>query len=64
MPLITVEGPVIQDIDRKRQLVKKLTDSAVEIYGIDKEHIIVLIRENAPENVGSGGQLIADKIKK
>ena len=64
MPMITVEGPKIQDIEQKRQLVKKLTNSAVEIYGIDKEHIIVLIRENAPENVGVGGQLIADRSRK
>jgi len=38
-----------------------LTDAATEVYGMDKEHIIVLIQENAPENVGVGGQLIADR---
>ena len=62
MPTIMVEGPPIKDIEQKRQLVKKLTDTAVEIYKI--EHIVVLIRENAPENVGVNGQLIADRIKK
>ncbi|MEA3432120.1 MAG: 4-oxalocrotonate tautomerase DmpI [candidate division WOR-3 bacterium] len=62
MPTITVEGPPIPDIERKRQLVKKLTDVAVEVYKI--EHITVLIRENAPENVGVNGQLIADRKKK
>lgn len=62
MPTITVEGPPIPDIERKRQLVKKLTDVAVEAYKI--EHITVLIRENAPENVGVNGQLIADRKKK
>ena len=60
MPLITVEGPKIE-VEQKRRLVKKLTAAAVEVYGMDKEHIIVLIRENAPENVGVGGQLIADR---
>lgn len=60
MPLITVEGPKIPEVERKRELVKKLTDVAFEVYGIDREHIIVLIRENDPENVGAGGQLIAD----
>jgi len=63
MPLIMVDGPKIKQVEKKRQLVEKLTDVAVEIYGIDREHIIVLIRENSPENVGSGGQLIADKHK-
>lgn len=64
MPTITVEGPPIQEIERKRDLVKKFTKAAVEIYGIDKKHITVVIKENPPENVGSGGQLIIDRIKK
>jgi 4-oxalocrotonate tautomerase len=62
MPTITVEGPPIPEIERKRQLVKGLTDVAIEIYKI--EHITVLIRENAPENVGINGELIADKYRK
>jgi len=61
MPTIMVEGPPIKEIERKRQLVKKLTDVAVEVYGI--KHIVVLIRENAPENVGVEGQLIIDRQK-
>lgn len=62
MPTITVEGPPIKEIERKRQLVKKLTAAAIEIYNI--EHIVVLIRENAPENVGVNGELIIDRHKK
>ena len=58
MPLITVEGPSI-DVEQKRQLVKKLYELAVEIYKI--EHIVVLIKENAPENVGVNGELIVDQ---
>jgi len=58
MPLIQVDGPPI-DIEKKRRLVKELTDVAVKIYEI--EDIIVLIRENPAENVSSNGQLIADK---
>lgn len=63
MPTITVEGPPIHEVERKRQLVSKLSDVAAEVYGIAKEHMIVLIRENAPENVGVGGQLIADRSR-
>lgn len=63
MPLITVEGPKAE-IDRKRELVQKLTEVASKVYGIAEEHIIVLIRENAPENIGVGGQLIADRSEK
>jgi len=60
MPTITVEGPPI-DIERKRELVKRLTEAAIKIYKI--EHITVLIRENPPENVGVNGQLISDRKK-
>ncbi len=64
MPIITVEGPPVTDIDRKRKFVQKLTDATYEMYGIDKEHIVVLIRENKPENVSAGGKLILDRMKK
>ena len=50
MPVIRVDGPKIS-VDKKRELAKRLTEAAAEIYGMDKEHIIVLIRENKPENV-------------
>lgn len=62
MPTITVDGPKIKNIELKRQMVKTLTDAAYEVY--KTEHIVVLIRENAPENVGINGQLIADRPKK
>ena len=61
MPNITVEGPPIS-LDQKRQLVKKLTEAAVEVYRI--EHITVIIKENPPENVGSNGELLVDRKKK
>jgi len=60
MPTVVVDGPLIS-IEQKRELVKKLTKAAVEVYRI--EHITVLIRENAPENVGVSGQLLADRRK-
>jgi phenylpyruvate tautomerase PptA (4-oxalocrotonate tautomerase family) len=34
MPMIVVDGPEIQEIEGKRELAKKLTDAAVEAYGI------------------------------
>ena len=60
MPLITIEGPVITDVARKRKLAQLLTDAAAEGYGMGREHIIVLIKENSTENVASGGRLVAD----
>ena len=61
MPTIIVEGPPIS-VEKKRELVKRLTEVASEVYGI--EHIIVLIKENPPENVGINGELLLDRKRK
>ncbi|MDD5583099.1 MAG: tautomerase family protein [Candidatus Marinimicrobia bacterium] len=62
MPTITVDGPIIKSLDKKRKLVRKLTESARDVYEIDD--IVVLIRENPPENVGIKGELLIDRMKK
>ncbi len=61
MPNITVEGPKIEDIEVKRILVKELTDAVAKAYKLPAQIIVVLIKENSPDNVGVGGQLISDK---
>ena len=64
MPNITVEGPQIKDLDKKRAMVREMTDAATNAYGLPKEIIVVVIKENSPENVSVGGQLIADRRRK
>ena len=61
MPIITIEGPPITNIDTRRTLTESLTRSAAEAYGMPKEKIIVLIRENRPDQVAVGGELISDR---
>ena len=61
MPNITFDGPRIDDLGRKRELVRKVTEAAVEAYGLPKQAMIILIKENDPENVGIGGELLADR---
>ena len=61
MPYISIEGPIIADLDRKRELVRDMTAAAVKCYGLPEETIIVIIKETAPENVGVGGKLIKDR---
>lgn len=58
--MIRVDGPKIT-VDKKRGLAKKLTEIAADIYGMEKQHIIILIGENEPENVGVGGELIINR---
>ncbi|MHA1195944.1 MAG: 4-oxalocrotonate tautomerase DmpI [Promethearchaeota archaeon] len=64
MPSIIIEGPKLEDIDIKRMLVEEITNVVVKAYKIPKEHVMVLIKENSSENVGTGGILIADLRKK
>ena len=61
MPVINIDGPAIKDIEKKRTLVKELTDTAVKAYGLPRGSIIVLVKENSPENVGVGGELVSDR---
>jgi 4-oxalocrotonate tautomerase len=63
MPTITVEGPHI-DIDKKRKLGLGLAEAAAGVYGLPVDKIIVLIKENQPENVFTGGELLFDRWKK
>jgi 4-oxalocrotonate tautomerase len=61
MPHISIDGPRIEDLNKKRQLAKDLTRAAVNAYGLPEETIVVIIQEIAPENVSVGGQLVADR---
>jgi 4-oxalocrotonate tautomerase len=63
MPSATIEGPKIEDVQTKRVLVKEITDALEKAYKLPRQVYVVLIKENPPENVGSGGQLILDKKK-
>lgn len=61
MPIITVEGPSLEAMDRKRTLVQELTQSAAKAFGLPAATVVVLLKSNAPENVSVGGQLLADR---
>ena len=63
MPSAKIEGPKIADVETKRALVKEVTDALEKAYKLPREVYVVLIKENSPENVGSGGELIIDKKK-
>ena len=63
MPSIVINGPKIDDIEIKRELVKDITDALEKAYKLRREAYSVVIKENPPENVGSGGILIIDKYK-
>ncbi len=62
MPIITIEGPPIADSAVRRTLVQDLTQAAAKAYALPAEKMIVLIRENRPEQVAVGGVLLSDRL--
>jgi 4-oxalocrotonate tautomerase len=63
MPNVTIEGPKIEEVEIKRELVKEVTDALEKAYKIPREAYVVVIKENSPENVGVGGKLIIDRYE-
>ncbi|MFX0083556.1 MAG: 4-oxalocrotonate tautomerase DmpI [Candidatus Hodarchaeota archaeon] len=61
MPTATLEGPPIEDIEVKRNLVKEITDALQKAYKMPREVFTVVIKENSANNVGVGGILIIDR---
>ena len=61
MPILTLEGPPIAHTETRRTLVEEVTAAAAKAYAMPKEKIIVLIRENNPDQVAVGGVLISDR---
>ena len=64
MPNIIIDGPKIEEIDVKRTLIKEITDAVEKAYKLPRQAFVVTIKENLPENVGVGGELVIDKFKK
>ena len=63
MPIATIEGPRIEDVDTKRVLVEEVTGALEKAYQLPRSAYVVLIKENPPENIGVGGGLILDRKK-
>ena len=60
MPVITVEGPKIADLVKKRKMAQKITEAAAEAFDFPNERIIIIFHETTPECVATGGVLICD----
>ena len=60
MPIVNISGPAL-DVEKKRDLARRLTEVMCDVYQRPAAHIIVIIQENPPENVSVGGTLVADR---
>lgn len=64
MPVIRVDiGRLSAHSDMKKQLIEKLTETAVDVTRIPKQAFTVIINEYDDENIGVGG-LTLDKVRK
>ena len=64
MPNVTIEGPKIDEVEVKRTLVREVTDAVEKAYKLPRQVYVVVVKENLPENVGVGGNLVIDMHKK
>lgn len=62
MPVITYDGRKLTK-EQKSELVREFTETSARVTGIAKEAFIVFIRENDSDNIGTGGQLLSEKLK-
>jgi len=63
MPVLRVDIGKTLNMDQKRQLIERLTDTAVEVTRIPKQAFSVIIEEHDDANFGVGG-LTLDKVRK
>jgi 4-oxalocrotonate tautomerase len=63
MPVLRVDIGKTLNTDQKRQLIERLTDTAVEVTRIPKQAFSVIIEEHDDANFGVGG-LTLDKVRK
>ena len=63
MPVIIFEGGKVSQ-DKKKELIRELTETAVKVTGIDSSAFIVYIHENEYDNIGVGGEPLAEILGK
>ncbi|HOB87006.1 MAG TPA: tautomerase family protein [Bacillota bacterium] len=63
MPTIFFYGPEL-DPDKKRTLISEFTAAASKATGLSPSAFVVYLRTSTPEDVGVGGELLADRQKK
>lgn len=56
---VTIDCFLGRSIDAKRSLYREIVER-LEVLGIPKKNISILLRESAPENWGAGGRAASD----
>ncbi len=61
MPVITIAGNDGIEIEKKREMVKKVSEVVAEAYDLPIEAITVLVQAYPQESIGVAGQLLSDR---
>ena len=61
MPVIQIAGNNGISIEKKREMVKKVSEVVAEAYGLPIETITVLVSGFEYDDIGAGGELLSDR---
>ncbi|MDO5814178.1 MAG: tautomerase family protein [Methanobrevibacter sp.] len=61
MPVIQIAGNNGISIEKKREMVKKVSEIVADAYDLPIETITVLVSGFDPDDIGSAGQLLSDR---
>ncbi len=61
MPVITIGGNNTISLEKKREMVKKVSEVVAEAYDLPIEAITVLVQGYEKEDIGVAGQLLSER---
>ncbi|MGI9862910.1 4-oxalocrotonate tautomerase DmpI [Moorella naiadis] len=59
MPIIQIDAGAMSK-EKNAELIKAMTNAASSILNIPAQAFVVLIRENSPDNIGTGGKQLSE----
>ena len=61
MPVIQIAGNNGISIEKKREMVKKVSEIVADAYDLPIETITVLVTGFDPDDIGAAGKLLSDR---
>ena len=61
MPVITIGGNDGITLEKKREMVKKVSEVVAEAYDLPIDAITVLVQGYAKEDIGVAGELLSER---
>lgn len=61
MPRITIQAIEGRSLEQKRELVRRITDVVVEVFGARPEGVDILFQDVSREDTAKAGQLRIDR---